>query len=91
MYTIAYTTGFKKALRRCLKRGLSIKQFNEVINELTHNGSLSPKYKPHKLSSRFNNCWECHIAPDWLLLWEQNETELTLLLINTGTHSDIFG
>ena len=91
MYTVAYTVGFKKALKRCLKRGLKLELFNQVIDELRQTGSLPPKYKPHKLSSRFNNCWECHITPDWLLLWEENESELTLLLINTGTHSDIFG
>ncbi len=49
------------------------------------------KYKPHKLNSRFNFAWECHIEPDWLLVWEQDDNELTLLLIDTGTHSDIFG
>ncbi|MDE5813090.1 MAG: type II toxin-antitoxin system YafQ family toxin [Muribaculaceae bacterium] len=91
MYSVTYTTGFKKALKRCLKRGLRLELFDKVVNELRISGTLPPHYKPHKLSSRFDNCWECHISPDWLLLWEQNDTELTLLLINTGSHSDIFG
>ncbi len=91
MYVVAYTTGFKKALKRCLKRGLKLELFDEVVDELRKSGTLPQKYKPHKLSSKFDNCWECHIGPDWLLLWEQNDTELTLLLINTGSHSDIFG
>ena len=47
--------------------------------------------KPHKLSGDYVGCWECHIKPDWLLVWEQNDTELVLLMTNTGTHSDIFG
>lgn len=59
MYSVTYTTGFKKALKRCLKRGLKLELFDEVVNELRQSGTLSPKYKPHKLSSRFDNCWEC--------------------------------
>ena len=47
--------------------------------------------KPHKLSGDYVGCWECHIKPDWLLVWEQNDTELVLLMTNTGPHSDIFG
>ena len=47
--------------------------------------------KPHKLSGDYVGCWECHIKPDWLLVWEQNDTELVLHMTNTGTHSDIFG
>jgi len=48
-------------------------------------------YRPHKLSGEYDNCWECHIKSDWLLIWEQNDTELTLLFTGTGTHSDLFG
>ena len=51
---------------------------------------LPPKYRPHKLSGNYSNCWECHIKEDWLLVWLQNDNELTLLFINTGTHSDLF-
>lgn len=90
MYNISRTTGFKKALKRCIKRGLDMKALEEVIRILASTGSLPPEYKPHKLNAKFNFAWECHIQPNWLLLWEQNDTELTLLFINTGTHSDIF-
>jgi mRNA interferase YafQ len=57
---------------------------------LAESGTLPPKFKPHKLSGNYNNCWECHIKPDWLLIWQQNDTELILLFMNTGTHSDLF-
>ncbi|MGC4129045.1 MAG: type II toxin-antitoxin system YafQ family toxin [Bergeyella sp.] len=53
-------------------------------------GTLPAKYKPHKLSGNYAGCWECHIKPDWLLIWKQNDNELILLLMDTGTHSDLF-
>ena len=91
MYTITRTNSFKKSFKRCLKRGLNGNAFGEVLAILSSTGSLPQKYRPHKLNSRYNYAWECHIESDWLLVWEQNDSELTLLLIETGTHSDIFG
>lgn len=91
MYNISRTKGFKKALKLCLKRGLDLKKLEEAVKILAENGSLPPHYRPHKLSSKFNFAWECHIEPDWLLVWMQDDGNLTLLFINTGTHSDIFG
>ena len=55
--------------------------FKEVIRLLMANGSLPSKYRPHKLKGKYAGKWECHICPDWLLVWDQNDTELTLLLI----------
>lgn len=57
---------------------------------LQESGQLPVNYKPHKLSGNYKECWECHIKPDWLLIWKQNDKELTLLLLDTGTHSDLF-
>ena len=62
----------------------------EVITLLAQTGTLPAQYKAHKLSGNRVGEWECHIKPDWLLVWEQNDTELVLLMLNTGTHSDIF-
>lgn len=90
-YTILRTNSFKKAFKRCVKRGLDVKEFEECIGILSKNGKLPPEYKPHKLVGKFSQVWECHILPDWLLLWRQDDEELTLLLIDTGSHSDIFG
>lgn len=72
------------------KRGLDIECLKNVINILQETGSLPSKYKPHKLKGNYSGCWECHIQPDWLLIWQQNDTELRLILIDTGTHSDVF-
>lgn len=61
-----------------------------VMTFLAEKGTFPEKYKAHKLSENYKECWECHIKPDWLLVWKQNEHELILLFINTGTHSDLF-
>jgi mRNA interferase YafQ len=62
----------------------------EAIHLLEATGSLPAKYRPHKLSGNLQGVWECHIEPDWLMTWNQNDTELTLLFLRTGTHSDLF-
>ncbi len=61
----------------------------KVITLLSESGTLPRQYRPHKLHGDFEGCWECHIRPDWLLIWKQNDTELTLLFTNTGTHADL--
>jgi len=62
----------------------------ETIQLLSETGKLPDKYKPHKLLGKYAGCWECHIKTDWLLIWQQNNDLLTLLFLNTGTHSDLF-
>lgn len=89
-YTLTYTGQFKKDLKRCRKRGLNLELLHRAITLLQANGSLPAEYKPHILSGQFSGCWECHIRPNWLLVWRQNDEELTLMLLSTGTHSDIF-
>ena len=61
-----------------------------AITILAEKGCLPPEYKPHRLTGNRLGEWECHIQPDWLLVWEQDDEYLTLLLLNTGTHADIF-
>lgn len=90
MYKIRTTNRFEKSLKQCLKRGYNPLLFKNVIELLEEKGSLPIKYKPHKLSGQYFGLWECHIAPDWLLIWKQDDKELTLLLTDTGTHSDLF-
>lgn len=90
MYTISFSTKFKKDYALCKKRGYDITKLEEVISLLAKNGKLPAKYKPHVLKGNYDGLWECHIKPDWLFIWLQDDKELTLLLINTGTHSDLF-
>ena len=89
-YKIKYSGSFKKSYKLCKRRGYDISLLQEVINILAEKGELPAKYKPHILSGKLDCIWECHIEPDWLLLWIKKEDEMTLLLLNTGTHSDIF-
>lgn len=91
MYSIERTNQFKKSFKKCVKRGLDIELFTETIRILAESGKLPAKYRAHKLTGKWNGAWECHIEPDWLLVWEQNDQELILLMIDTGTHSDLFG
>ena len=89
-YTVKISNRFRKQFRLCVKRGLDMNLINEAMRLLAANGSLPAKYRPHKLSGKFQGVWECHIEPDWLMTWEQNDMELTLLFLQTGTHSDLF-
>lgn len=58
---------------------------------LEKDGFLPQSYRPHLLHGNRKGQWECHIEPDWLLIWEQYEDELLMLMVNTGSHSDLFG
>lgn len=89
-YEIEYSGEFKKALKRCQKRGLQLDSLKKVITILSEYGELPAEYRPHILSGTYAGIWECHIKPNWLLLWKQDNTKFTLLLLNTGTHSDLF-
>ena len=89
-YAIRYSGRFKKSYKLCKRRGLDMSHFEQVVRLLAETGSLPAKYRPHILTGKYAGIWECHIEPDWLMLWKQNDTELILLLLDTGTHSDIF-
>lgn len=90
MYNITFSNKFKKDYKLCVKRGYDISKLQEVITILQKTGKLPAKYKPHQLKGNYQGLWECHIKPDWLFVWLQNDNELTLLLTRTGTHSDLF-
>jgi len=90
MYQIKYSKRFDKNLKLCMKRGLNMRLIFDAIALLRTTGSLPAKYKPHKLSGDMDGIWECHIQPNWLMTWEQNDQQLTLLFLRTGTHADIF-
>ena len=90
-YTIKTTKTFDKDMERCIKRGYPMDDLRTAMKLLERDGSLPAEYKTHKLKGDRKNQWECHIKPDWLLIWEQHDQELILVMINTGTHSDLFG
>lgn len=90
MYKIEYTNRFCKDLKKCQKRGLDISLIQEAVSILENFGILPASYHPHKLVGKYQGLWECHIKPDWLMVWEQSDEELTLLFLQTGTHADLF-
>ena len=89
-YIIRYSSNFKKAYKRCKKRGLDMLLLKEVIRILSEEGKLPPTYHAHTLQGKYKDLWDCHIQPDWLLVWEQNDKEFILYFLSTGTHSDLF-
>lgn len=90
MYSIFYTGQFKKSLKLAVKRGLDITLLTAVIDELQENGIIDNKYDPHPLKGNYKGCMECHIQSDWLLIWKQDNKKLELIMVDTGTHSDLF-
>lgn len=82
----------KKELKIIKKRNKNLKKLIDVVNTLASGNELNEKYKNHLLvnNARFKDCKECHIEPDWLLVYKINNDQLILLLIETGTHSDLF-
>ena len=89
-YKIIPSKRFEKDMKRCQKRGYNMQLVKDAIMLLAETGTLPSEYKPHQLHGNRKGQWECHIQPDWLLIWEQNDTELILIMLNTGTHSDLF-
>lgn len=90
MLTIKYQTSFKRDYKRIKKRGYDVKRLEKVVSMLASEKELPAEYNDHSLAGDYKGCRECHIASDWLLVYEIKERELLLLLIRTGTHSDIF-
>ena len=90
MLTIARSNRFLKDLRLAKKRGLDLSLLEEVVNKLANQEVLDEKYHDHALSGDFADFRECHIKPDWLLVYTVDDEELELFLFRTGTHSDLF-
>ena len=82
------TAQFKKDVRRASKRGRNLDQLWAVVDRLLSRQPLEPRHRPHRLSGRWARFWECHIGPDWLLIWDQQNDSLTL--VRTGSHTDLF-
>ena len=90
MLTIKYHTMFKKDFKRIKKRGYDISRLEKIVELLANEVPLPEQFKDHNLSGNYNGFRECHIAPDWLLIYQVNNNELVLVLSRTGAHSDLF-
>lgn len=90
MLTIKYHTMFKKDFKRIKKRGYDISRLEKIVELLANEVPLPEQFKDHNLSGNYNGFRECHIAPAWLLIYQVNNNELVLVLLKTGSHSDLF-
>jgi len=90
-YTLKYTTQFKKDYKRSLRRHLKIELLDEIISKLAKGEPLPAQNKDHDLDGEWSGHRECHIQPDWLLIYHISDNVLVLTLTRTGTHSDLFG
>ena len=90
MYQLEYTTKFRREYKLLHKRGYNMALLQNAISTIANKKPLPAKNKAHKLSGNFNDCWECHIQPDWLLIWRIDESDNILVLVSTGTHADLF-
>ncbi len=88
MRKLRRTSQFKKDVKRMGKRGKKFEEFKEVIGSLLAGKKLESKYKDHYLVGQYKGSRECHIEPDWLLIYELPED--ALILVRTGSHSDLF-
>ena len=91
-YKIKYTNDFKKNYKKIKKQGKDVEKLKYVISKLANGSQLEEKYKNHLLvnSKNYKNCGECHIELDWLLVYRYIDNELILVLVATGSHSELF-
>ena len=90
MLKIVSSNQFKKDLKLAIKRGLKIEKLRDVVNSLAREEALDEKFRDHVLTGEYRDFRECHIEPDWLLVYRVDEGELELFLFRTGSHSDLF-
>lgn len=89
IYELILTSKFKKSLKRAKKRGLDISLLEQVVDKLQNDIELEDKHHDHNLKGNFAGFRECHVQPDWLLIYLKEEDILTLTLVDTGSHSDL--
>ncbi len=88
MLIAVYTNSFKKDLKRVKKRGKNLNKLKDIIAKIVNEEPLPAKNKEHKLIGNYKDRWECHIEPDWLLVYKVTSKEA--IFVGTGTHSDLF-
>ncbi len=87
---VVMTSSFRKDIKRLKKRGYNIALLEAVVEMLANCQELPPKYSEHRLSGNWSGFMECHILPDWIMVYRIINEELILTLQRTGTHSDLF-
>ena len=90
MLEIVMSNRFKKDLKLASKRGYNLDLLDEVVEKLANQQKLEERYRDHDLSGKYAGFRECHIQPDWLLVYRIDGDAVLLFLSRTGTHSDLF-
>lgn len=90
-YNVVYSSKFNKNLKKVRKQGKDIEKLLDIIDLLVLRKPIDPKYRDHALndSKRYQGCRDIHIEPDWVLIYKYKDKDLILLLVNTGSHSDV--
>lgn len=89
-YELILTSKFKKSLKLAKRRGLNLELLDQVVTMLQNNIPLQEKYRDHELKGKYQGFRECHIQSDWLLIYLKDNDVLTLTLVDTGSHTDLF-
>ncbi len=89
-YTFRISNKFKRDIKKCQRQGKDMVKFKEIMNFLELGDPLPPHNKDHLLTGNWKRCRECHITPDWLLIYRISEDEKIIELLRTGSHSDLF-
>lgn len=91
-YAVDMTSSFKKQYKKIIKQGKNINKFIYVLEKLANGEELEEKYKNHQLinDKYYKDCYECHIEPDWLLIYQYQNQKIVLLLVGIGSHSELF-
>lgn len=89
-YDVVFTPNFKRDYKLAQKRGYEIGLLKEIVTKLANGEELPERNRDHALTGTYKGCRECHIKPDWLLIYQIVDEELILYLTRTGTHSDLF-
>ena len=89
-YEIIYTNQFKRDLKKAKKQNKNLDRLFEVVEKLANGEVLEAKYRDHALTGNYKDSRECHIEPDWLLIYEIKNETLVLLLSRVGSHSELF-
>lgn len=90
MYNVKFTSAYKRSYKLMRKRNLDVSLLDDVVDQLRQGKTLDPKYHDHGLTGSLKGFRECHIKPDWLLIYLIENDILTLTLVDTGTHADVF-
>ena len=91
MYRVEATSKFKRDVKHCKKQQKDMEKFKIVSALLEHGQSLKPHHRDHLLTGNWSGYRECHIEPDWLLIYRVDDTKKVIIFVRTGSHSELFG